>query len=62
MGLFSKKKWYIVVWAYEKSLSPYTDIVKAKSAPEAGAKIRKQHALPIFIQDIREVIENGKIL
>ena len=54
MGLFNKKKWYMVTWAYEINMMPSTDVVKARSKGEACSKVMKKHALPIYIKNVEE--------
>ena len=37
-----------------KDITKYTTIVKAFNPLQAGMKVEKQHALPIFISSIKE--------
>lgn len=52
---FKRRKYYVVEWSYgSEDTIRYTTIEKAFSPLQAGMKVEKQHALPIFIYSIKE--------
>lgn len=58
MNWFSKKKWYIVTWKSESSVTAtYTDVVKATCCAQAAHKVIKKNYDRIFVVRVEEVEE-----
>ena len=50
------KKVYVVVWRYDESCPPTTELIKAKDAYGAWRKIRRQHSISIDLIEVREYV------
>lgn len=59
MWPFKKKNTYFITWSYGQYQAEvglkYTDYVKAHDIVSAWAKLKRQHAFPIYLLDIEKV-------